>query len=207
MIEKKNEEMIEVTDIANYAILTNNDFQSLIESADRRYFALEASDKMCPDKEGAKEYWNQMYDSLMNINAGNHIFHYLVNKDISKFDTRDLPITAYKKILKTNQTNSIIKFLIDEYNELMQIDDKFLENYNSNKNDKDTYLKYTEWCKDNGEKILSKSVMASKMKNIGIVLKQKKIKQSNGSRKSEYYRDLSKANLCDKLAEFIIDFE
>lgn len=81
-VEKKGEDSIEVNDFSNYAILTNHDFASIIESGDRRYVCLEASNHRCPGVEGSVEYWKDMMDSLMNLEAGEHIFHWLLRRDI-----------------------------------------------------------------------------------------------------------------------------
>ncbi|KAE9294758.1 hypothetical protein PF008_g24458 [Phytophthora fragariae] len=54
VVEEKYSNAIEVNDFSNYAILTNNDFQSIVEQGDRRYLCLLASDHRGPYNEGSE---------------------------------------------------------------------------------------------------------------------------------------------------------
>ena len=54
-------------------------------------------------KVGDREYFNDMAKSLLNVNAGNHIFHWLLRCDLTNFESRSLPRTAYKKELAAKQ--------------------------------------------------------------------------------------------------------
>ncbi|GMF11145.1 unnamed protein product [Phytophthora lilii] len=95
-IERKGLETIEVNDYANYVILTNNDFGSIIEANDRRYMCLVASE--C--RVGDEKYFDHNFDTLANIDAGRDIFHYLARVDLTEFKPQSFPLTKYKKELK-----------------------------------------------------------------------------------------------------------
>ncbi|KAL8013250.1 hypothetical protein Plhal710r2_c039g0137131 [Plasmopara halstedii] len=104
-IERKGLETIEVNDYANYVILTNNDFGSIIEANDRRYMCLVASE--C--RVGDEKYFDHYFDTLANIDAGRDIFHYLARVDLTGFKPQSFPLTKYKKELKAKQTNNVVK--------------------------------------------------------------------------------------------------
>lgn len=139
-IEAKGKDIVEVSDFSNYVIITNNDFASIIEKNDRRYICLVASDH----RVGDKAYFKTMVGKLLNVEAGCHIFHWLLRRNISDFDVRDLPKTEYKKELSARQTDNVVKWLIDMHEEL-------LESGYANETSMlspDWYQLYVKWCKE-----------------------------------------------------------
>lgn len=198
LIEHKGEDLIDVNDIANYIILTNNNFQSLLEKGDRRYLALLVNNKYAYGMDGAKAYWDNMYAKLMNVNAGNHLFHYLLNIDLSEFDIRKVPMTEYKKELKSNQTNNVIKFMLHLYNIGYTHDSDLISNAC-------LYDMYVEWSSKNNETVSSLSMFNNKINEGGFNLIQKKIADDDGKRRSKYFRDISYNMLKNNLNEYIMD--
>jgi hypothetical protein len=91
---------------------------------------------------------------LANVNAGKHLFHYIINNieipdDWTPED--DIPDTDYKKELKTMQANSVIKFLLQIYQRLVDINDTsevFTEN-------EQLWSDYKEYCENSKSKCMS----------------------------------------------------
>jgi len=108
VIEKKGLEPYTVSDYSNYMYTTNNDFASIIEEGDRRYVCISANSKY----KGDREYFDNFVNKLHNMEAGRHLFHYLLSLDLSDFDVGRIPKTTYKKELASKQADSAIEFLI-----------------------------------------------------------------------------------------------
>jgi hypothetical protein len=195
-IEKKGKDTIEVSDFSNYVILTNNDFASIIEKNDRRYVCLEASD--C--RRGDKQYFKMLVDKLMNPEAGKHIFHYLLRKDLSEFDTRDIPSTSYKRELSLRQDN-VAKWLLSLREMWIDRDDDSAHSSDS----KDWYRMYTEWCESSNERTThSLNVFNSLMNSHGFITNVAKQKQPDGTRKSVKVRSISVGTIERNLKDFIV---
>jgi phage/plasmid-associated DNA primase len=194
-IEQKGKDTIEVSDFANYVILTNNDFASIVEKSDRRYMCLVAS----PHRVGDRKYFAEMADKLLNVDAGCHLFHWLIRRDLSNFEVRDIPKTMYKKELVTRQTDNVVKWLLDMHE---QLTDENVECETSLLTD-EWYIEYTQWCRKSGEsKVFSKAVFATIMNREGFTTVNKKI-VVDGGRKTIRPRILSQAILQEKLNEYI----
>lgn len=118
-IERKGLETIEVNDYANYVILTNNDFGSIIEANDRRYMCLIASES----RVGDEKYFDHYFNALANLDAGRDIFHYLARVDLTGFKPQAFPLTKYKMELKTKQTNNVVKWLLNMHEVLNDDED------------------------------------------------------------------------------------
>ncbi|KAE9326842.1 hypothetical protein PR003_g16153 [Phytophthora rubi] len=112
LIERKGQKSFLASNFINYIVATNNGFSSVIEESDRRYVAMEASDKVCPMMPGAKEYWDRIHDPLLTKEAGLHIFYWLLQRDLSGFDRRQIPTTKYKRELKVKQSNHAVRYLL-----------------------------------------------------------------------------------------------
>jgi hypothetical protein len=196
MVEPKGRDAFEVDDFTNYVILTNNDFQSIIENGDRRYFCLEASDKYCPGMPESKEYWNMMHDKLPNLTAGKHIFHYLLSRDISNFNIHNLPNTDYKKELNAKQANVAIRFLKYYYETRVSIAEDKNDSVYKNISIGTLYNLFLDWAEDGREsKIPSKHLFNIMLTNAGLKTRSGKEKQDDGSLKSAKCKDLTEESL------------
>ncbi|GMF35823.1 unnamed protein product [Phytophthora lilii] len=142
-IERKGLETIEVNDYANYVILTNNDFGSIIEANDRRYMCLVASE--C--RVGDEKYFDHYFDTLANIDAGRDIFHYLARVDLTGFKPQSFPLTKYKKELKAKQTNNVVKWLLNMHETLSDEADDEIKIASTS----DWYNKYCRWAETSEE--------------------------------------------------------
>lgn len=118
-IEHKGKDVVEVSDFSHYAVITNNGFASIIKQHNCRYICMTASGH----RVGDRKYFKDMVTSLLNVEAGKHLFHYLLHRDLTKFGTRDLPVTSYKKVLATKQASSDVKWLLSKYESFVDDDD------------------------------------------------------------------------------------
>jgi hypothetical protein len=198
-VEKKGEDSIEVNDFSNYAILTNHDFASIIESGDRRYVCLKASNHRCPGMPGAAEYWADMMKSLMNMNAGKHIFHWLLRRDISKYNPMIKPNTQYKQQLKIKQSNACVRWLLYKREQFMENNDHVEYEYTN----AECYDQYVTWAESGKEKLMSRTAFGDLMNQNGFALVQKKVKQADGRRVSKYVRAVSQDVVEEQLAEYV----
>ena len=196
-IENKGKDIVEVSDFSNYAIITNNDFASIIEKNDRRYLCLEASE--C--RVGDRDYFNNMVKQLLNVEAGCHIFHWLLKRDLSSFVSRDLPSTKYKRELAARQTDSVVKWLLYKYEKLSEAEDCETTELCS----KDWYDRYAHWCREIGgeSKVHSLSVFNSRMNEEAFTTTVRKEKQHDGSRKNVKVRAISISLIRERLGQYI----
>jgi hypothetical protein len=79
-----------------------------IDVGDRRYVCLQAS----PDMVGNTAYFKNLADTLLCAAGANGVMHYLMNKDISKFDHRSRPpTTQYKELVQDLSMESHQEFM------------------------------------------------------------------------------------------------
>lgn len=120
-IEKKGIDAIHINNYNNFIFLSNNHNVVNVEMYDRRYFCLSASSKYVNNK----SYFNTLVKNMLDDEISEMFFNYLMNRDLSNFDFRDIPLTEYKKELIYNSIPSIMKW----FNEYIK------ECLNSNKED------------------------------------------------------------------------
>jgi len=96
----------------NFFIATNNDFNRLLGESDERV----TNFNVCSEKyKRNTKYFGEKSDLLNNFEAGNHIFHYLANLDLSEFDVRVVPENNEKLLKKIEASPSIIRFFYKLY--------------------------------------------------------------------------------------------
>jgi len=148
-IEQKGKDAYTVADYCNYCVISNNDFASLVEESDRRAFCMETNNS----KKGDKAYWKNYYDVLDGVDAGKHIFHWLINEVYIPSDWRaqDIPQTRYKVELKESQASSTVKFLLDILRERIETDLTEETTYSN----KEMWDMFREFCDQNKHKCIS----------------------------------------------------
>ncbi|KAE9264870.1 hypothetical protein PR003_g32643 [Phytophthora rubi] len=199
-LERKGMDPIMVGDFSNYIVATNNDFSSIVEAHDRRYICIEVSDKVCPGMPGAKEYWDRVYKPLLTMEAGASIFHWLLRRDITKFNIRNLPETNYKKLLKCKQSNVGVRFLLNKRQQLIDADTDFEQLYTN----KDIYAEYVRWTEESNQKLVNDSTFLQMLDSDGFPLKQKRIK---GSDSKPRRRVLTRKLIEENLSQYIVEDE
>ncbi|KAE9299052.1 hypothetical protein PR003_g23094 [Phytophthora rubi] len=173
---------------------------SIVEAHDRRYVCIEVSDKVCPGMPGAKEYWDRVYKPLLTMEAGASIFHWLLRRDITKFNIRNLPETNYKKLLKCKQSNVGVRFLLNKRQQLIDADTDFEQLYTN----KDLYAEYVRWTEESNQKLVNDSTFLQMLDSVGFPLKQKRIK---GSDSKPRRRVLTRKLIEENLSQYIVEDE
>lgn len=186
-IEKKGLESYTVSDYSNYMYTTNNDFASIIEEGDRRYVCIRANSKY----KGNSKYFDNFVSKLHNIDAGRHLFHYLLSLDLSNFDVRKIPQTDYKRELAFKQASSAVEFLIALRQRIL-VDANTEDSASINSDDgfgfsdfsewieykkvpsSELYRIYVDWCESARAKILSQKSFSSSLRDSGIESKRTK---------------------------------
>jgi hypothetical protein len=96
--EKKYKNSFEKEDYCNYVMLTNNENIVKIENSDRRYLCLNASNENIGDT----DYFTKLVALFSDKNTGKHFYHYLMNRDLSKFELNNIPETKFKNQMQEN---------------------------------------------------------------------------------------------------------
>jgi hypothetical protein len=141
-LENKGLDSRWVPDYNSYIMFSNNDFIVKIESSDRRYLCLEASNKYA----GNTKYFNHLGDICMNDLSGQKMFEYLLTYDISKFKPTILPITEWKRSLREKSMPPMIQSIINLINNNLESTEtnwfvsEFMDEYDLLIKDKKKYI-------------------------------------------------------------------
>ena len=112
-INEKNQPRRTSENVANLIFVTNNSYPVKIESGDRRYVVL-----LCNGKyKNNNDYWTNMYNSF-TPEFYSHLLTYFINRDITEFNPRVIPMTEAKQDLIEASRNPVEQFICDHYNEL-----------------------------------------------------------------------------------------
>lgn len=112
---KGKDKLQDVSDYKNYIFTTNNENVFKISNSDRRFLFVD-----CPDETNSREYYNKIVEIYEDEIKLISIYNYLKTHDISTFNTRDIPITEYKKSLIFQNIPAYLKFIktdIDIYSD------------------------------------------------------------------------------------------
>jgi len=136
-IENKGMKAYDNTNNIFYVFLTNNNNAVKVEEHDRRFCAIESSDKYANNE----IYFNKLYDELYSGKIDKSFFNFLKERDISKVNfTNDRPKTEFYKNMKSMNIPIIGRYLceyIDNVNSLKSISSKLL------------FDSFNYWCCDN----------------------------------------------------------
>ncbi|GAQ92246.1 hypothetical protein KFL_009560020 [Klebsormidium nitens] len=98
MLEKKGIDPIQVKDFCNSVFTTNEEWPIKREVDDRRYAAIEASNQML----GNTEYFTRLSEELEKPEMAKLFFQYLLSLDISKWNAKLVPQTAWGEALRAH---------------------------------------------------------------------------------------------------------
>ena len=138
---------------------SNNINSICIEKTDRRYFVPDLSKKYMNNK----EYFSNLFKNLHNQYAGNVVYTYFMdfNLSINEFYLLHLPQTKRLDEIKDISKNSALVF-IDETRKTME----------SNEFTTSTlYTLYLNWCSTNHEKDVKKKLFKSLIVQYGVQFK------------------------------------
>ncbi|RLN91209.1 hypothetical protein BBJ28_00015588 [Nothophytophthora sp. Chile5] len=109
LIEPKGRAPYTIRDCNNYICFSNNEYVIRASTEMRRFVFLRGSDS----RVGDKKYFQNIADDFEKRGAGIHLYHYLMNLDISDFKPqRDFPITEMKKELQADAICKTAQYLI-----------------------------------------------------------------------------------------------
>lgn len=152
-LERKNKDAINIDDFSNYAFISNfKNFLRVEGKGDRRYLIQECNNKYT----GNKAYFNRLNkdmgssplkgqlskeEQIRSKLIAKHYFHFLMNRDLTDYDTRDIPQTEILKEMKEDATPVIVSYFyyLMEYLEFHKM--KKIE-VNS------VYSEYTQFCEE-----------------------------------------------------------
>jgi hypothetical protein len=151
-LEIKNKEAVNIDDYANFTFISNyKNFLCIEGRNDRRYCIQEADS--C--KVGDKTYFNKLNIDLGNeplnrrltkeekIHSGKvakTFFHFLMKRDLTGFDTRNIPQTELLKHTKIACTPPLVNFIWKFIQEIIKTDTLTITLSK-------LYIEYTEFCK------------------------------------------------------------
>jgi hypothetical protein len=108
VLNRKGVDAIQVDDFQNIAFTTNEYWPIRKETGDRRYFAMESSDKMIRNK----AYFTALFKELNDLAVTPYVFHqYLSSIDILEWDPQNIPQTAWGERLKSHSVSTSVKMI------------------------------------------------------------------------------------------------
>jgi hypothetical protein len=111
IIEFKGKDKLKCKDYKNYAFTTNNENVFKISNCDRRFIFVE-----CPDEKKSLEYFKPLIDILNDDDKLGQLFTFLKNRDLTKFNSRNIIVTDYKLRLILANAPAYIRFIKDDFN-------------------------------------------------------------------------------------------
>lgn len=129
-IQLKFKEPMDIKSCCRFVFLTNNEWPVKVESKDRRYFCLETDSRFIGNSDYFKNLTNNFTDEVAL-----HVFHYLANYDLSKWNRFKIPMTKFRQELMRKSLPSAIQYILhlietDSIPDQLSIHDMY-DNYNS----------------------------------------------------------------------------
>lgn len=111
-IEYKGKDKIFVNDYTRHIFCSNNSQHIVkVEPGDRRWVIFNADNKLANDS----EFFDHFFKHAYNLVVGKHFFHYLANIDLSKWDSKKIPMTDLKQSLMEKSFQQYLVYLIVYY--------------------------------------------------------------------------------------------
>jgi len=152
-IEYKGLESIKMKDRSNYIFTTNNELAFKVSDEDRRFCLIE-----CPRIKKDAVYFDNLYKSLDDQDTLKNFYNFLLTKDLSKVNIRNIPMTDYKKRNVLHNLPSYIQMIVEnpEFFAMKDMTIQALKNqcshyekdtgkYHTNYTDRKLALDMTEW--------------------------------------------------------------
>ncbi len=111
-IEYKGKDKIFVDDYTRHIFCSNNSQHIVkVEPGDRRWVIFNADNKLANDS----NFFDHFFNDTFNLEVGKHFFHYLANIDLSKWDSKKIPMTDLKQSLMEKSFQQYLVYLIVYY--------------------------------------------------------------------------------------------
>jgi hypothetical protein len=133
-IEGKGKDPIQIRNINNYILDSNND--AIKDDEGRRYFIADVSHKYQGDKNG---YFTNLRKKCFNNNVGAAFYSFMLEFDTKGFKPQDYPMTKSKLNAISKRLDSVYKFLRDNY---------VLKKTAIFKKPKELFIEYAKYCED-----------------------------------------------------------
>lgn len=133
-IEAKNKDVIQVDNINNYILNSNND--AIRDDEGRRYFIADVNHKYMLNKGG---YFTKLRNKSFNDTVGSAFYSYMLEYDTTGFIPQQYPDTKSKLNSISKKLDPVCKFLKDNY---------ILTNSSIFKKPKELYHEYVNYCND-----------------------------------------------------------
>lgn len=153
-VEPKGLKPYEINNIGNYILMTNHADSVIIESDDRRYQVLELSDIYMNDK----DYFDHLRKTYFNQACANSYYTYLMQYDIGNI--HDIIVTERQIEMKQLSKPTSIRF-IEEYK--LEHEQDIANNIEYCISATELYYQFVEWCRVNGEKVVSQTKFGTQM--------------------------------------------
>ncbi|RHY82929.1 hypothetical protein DYB37_013705 [Aphanomyces astaci] len=141
VVEKKGAEPYTIQDRCNYICFSNNDYVIKASTEMRRFAYCRVSDL----KIGNAKYFKDLYADFDKYGAGIHLYHYLMNLDVSDFvPQRDFPMTAAKAEMQRDAVDKPIQWMVASINEEVETELRFIDGFNPNSH---LLAKFNDWLR------------------------------------------------------------
>lgn len=150
-INQKNQPVRTVQNVVNLILVSNNFAPVNVEEGDRRYVMTECSDRY----KGDFDYFDKLVKSF-DTAFYEHLLTFFMNKDISEFNPRKMPMTKIKKEVIESK-KSCYKLFVEEYIDKL--------NGKEGWNCKDAFTYYVDFAKRNGFKCCASNTFGSKVRD------------------------------------------
>lgn len=108
VVEQKGVDPVQVRNRLKIMMASNSDWVVPASGDERRFFVLEVSD----ERQGDHAYWSDLNKHIANGGAGAFL-HYLLTRDLSRFNVRDVPQTDGLSKQKLQSLGALDGFLFD----------------------------------------------------------------------------------------------
>lgn len=175
-INRKNVNPYKVENVSNFIIVTNDKNPIWIEEGDRRYVAIDVSDKM---KDNV-DYFNELFDSLTDEFYKN-LFNYFRLCDIKDFNPRVIPNTERKSHIIDSNKDSF-EYYMDENRDKFYPCGKFTSKATA-------YESYKIFCESEKITHVYDGMKFRELLNERCVLKSQRERSGDGPRKFYVLKD------------------
>ncbi|BCM12959.1 hypothetical protein MAFF241648_21490 [Ralstonia solanacearum] len=111
-INEKNEKEFMIENYKRFIFASNEDWAAPVGAKDRRYFVLDCSSKY-KGQTGPNQFFGKVDKALKDDGLAEAFLDYLLNRDISKRNLRDVPKTAGYVELMTKSFDTTTRFVCD----------------------------------------------------------------------------------------------
>jgi hypothetical protein len=95
-IQQKNKDQFNVKNFSRFVFTSNYNLPVIMTDDERRYAFFQTSNKRIGDR----AFWDETYELMADTGFTKAILHYVLNRDISKFNPRNYPETQYGRDVK-----------------------------------------------------------------------------------------------------------